>query len=69
MNNAIKRLVLRGIHLVFGIPIIGYVYSPFEQLPHYAPVVRYVAIPALVVSGFWMWKGYVLVRPLAKRSA
>ncbi len=51
-----------GIHIVFAIPIAGYVYSPFEELPNYAPVVRFVSIPVLVLTGFWMWKGHVLRR-------
>src|SRR5688572_30534779 len=69
MNDAAKRSILRWIHLVFSIPIIGYIYSPFEELPNYAPVVRYFAIPAIVFSGFWMWKGHVLGQLISKRSA
>lgn len=69
MNEAAKRSIPRWIHLVFSIPIVGYVYSPFEQIPNYAPVVRYVAIPALILSGLWMWKGHVLRRLMAKRPA
>jgi hypothetical protein len=57
MNNATKRSILRWIHLIFAIPIIGYVYSPFEELPNYAPVVRFVSIPVLILSGFWMHAG------------
>jgi hypothetical protein len=57
MNNAAKRASLRWIHLIFAIPIIGYVYSPFEELPNYAPVVRFVSIPVLILSGFWMYAG------------
>ena len=57
MNNATKRSILRSIHLIFAIPIIGYVYSPFEELPNYAPVVRFVSIPVLILSGFWMYAG------------
>jgi len=59
MSNATKRSILRWIHLVFGIPIIGYVYSPFAELPNYAPVVRLVSIPVLILSGFWMYAGVV----------
>src|SRR5436309_5992968 len=59
MNNATKRSILRCIHLIFGIPIIGYVYSPFAELPNYAPVVRFVSIPVLILSGFWMYAGVV----------
>jgi predicted tellurium resistance membrane protein TerC len=57
ISNATKRSILRWIHLIFTIPIIGYVYSPFAELPNYAPVVRFVAIPVLILSGFWMYAG------------
>lgn len=63
-----KRWIPRLIHLIFSIPIIGYVYSPFEELPNYAPVVRFVAIPVLALTGLWMWKGHVLLRLISKRS-
>ena len=59
MSNATKRAILRWIHLIFAIPIIGYVYSPFAELPGYAPVVRYVSIPVLILSGFWMYAGAI----------
>lgn len=66
MKDATKRSILRAFHLVLSIPIIGYVYSPFAELPNYAPVVRYISIPVLVLSGFWMWKGHVVRRLIAK---
>src|SRR5436190_14414161 len=59
MSNATKRAILRWIHLILAIPIIGYVYSPFAELPNYAPVVRFVSIPVLILSGFWMYAGVV----------
>jgi hypothetical protein len=67
MSDAIKRSILRWIHIIFGIPIVGYVYSPFKNLPDYAPVVRYVALPAILLSGLWMWKGHLLRRLVLKR--
>jgi hypothetical protein len=69
ISDATKRSILRWIHLVFGIPIIGYVYSPFKELPNYAPVVRFVSIPVLVLKGLWMWKGHVVRRLISKRRA
>ena len=69
MNQAIKRSIFRWIHIVFGIPIIGYIYSPFEEIPQYAPAVRFVFLPVLLLSGLWMWKGHVLRRLISKRSA
>ena len=68
MREATKRSILRWIHLVLAIPIIGYVYSPFKELPNYAPVVRFVAVPVIALTGLWMWKGHVVRRLLSKRS-
>jgi hypothetical protein len=69
MKEATKRSVVRSIHLVMSIPIIGYIYSPFEQLPLYAPRVRYVVVPAMLLSGLWMWKGHVVRRLISKLLA
>src|SRR6266550_2106057 len=57
ISNATKRSILRWIHLIFTIPILGYVYSPFVELPNYAPVVRFVFVPVLILSGYWMFSG------------
>jgi len=68
MNQGTQRSIIRCIHLVFSIPIIGYAYSPFEELPNYAPVVRLVTLPVMVLTGLWMWKGHVVRRLMSKRS-
>jgi hypothetical protein len=57
ISNATKRSILRSIHLIFGIPILGYIYSPFEEIPKYAPAVRLVFVPVIILSGFWMYSG------------
>ena len=60
MKEAAKRSALRWIHIVFGIvPILGYIYSPFDQIPKYAPVARYVFVPVLLLSGYWMYSGAI----------
>jgi hypothetical protein len=69
MNQGIKRSIVRWIHIVFGIPILGYIYSPFEEIPNYAPAVRFVFLPVLVLSGLWMWKGHLLRGLASRRSA
>jgi hypothetical protein len=68
MKDAAKRSIVRCIH-IFAIPILGYIYSPFEQIPNYAPATRFVFVPVLVLSGLWMWKGHVLRRLISTRSA
>ncbi len=45
ISNATKRAILRSIHLVVSIPVLGYVYSPFAELPKYAHVARFVFVP------------------------
>ena len=57
MKETTKRSINRWVHIVFAIPIAGYVYSPFQELPNYAPVVRFVFVPVLILSGFWMYAG------------
>jgi hypothetical protein len=68
MKEATKRSILRWIHIVFSIPILGYIYSAFEEIPKYAARVRFVVVPVMLLSGFWMWKGHVLRRLISKRS-
>ena len=69
ISEVTRRSIFRWIHLVFAIPIIGYIYSPFEQIPNYAPAVRFVFFPILALSGLWMWKGHFVRRLMSKRSA
>ena len=66
MKDSTKRSIIRSIHIILAIPILGYIYSPFEQIPNYAPATRFVFVPVLVLSGFWMWKGHVLRRLFAR---
>ena len=68
MTPTAQRTLFRWIHIVFAIPIAGYVYSPFEQLPNYEPVVRFIAIPVLVLTGLWMWKGHLVRRLFARKK-
>jgi hypothetical protein len=42
MTEATKRSIVRRIHIVLAIPIVGYIYSPFDQIPNYAAITRYV---------------------------
>jgi hypothetical protein len=69
MSQSILRFVFRWIHIVFSIPILGYIYSPFEEIPKYAPAVRRIFVPIMIISGLWMWKGHLLRRLIPKRSA
>jgi hypothetical protein len=69
MNANTKRAIFRWIHIIFSIPIIGYVYSPFENIPQYAAPTRFVFLPTLVLTGLWMWKGHAVRRLFSKKQA
>ena len=69
ISTGTQRMIFRWVHLILAIPIVGYVYSPFEELPNYAPVVRYISIPALVLTGLLMWKGHLLRRMFTDKPA
>src|SRR5438034_9604141 len=52
-----KRSILRWVHLIIAIPILGYIYSPFAELPNYAAVTRFVFAPVIIFAGYWMYAG------------
>jgi hypothetical protein len=63
-----QRTVLRWIHIIVSIPIYGYIYSPFDKIPQYAPPTRFVFFPIMVLTGLLMWKGHVLRRLISRKS-
>jgi len=69
MKESTKRAIWRTFHLILVIPIFGYIFSPFDQLPNYAFPTRYIFFPAMVLSGLWMWKGHVVRRLIWRRPA
>lgn len=69
MREATKRSIFRWIHIISGIPIIGYIYDSPKDTPYYAPLIRYLFLPALVLVGLWMWKGHVVRRWISKRPS
>ncbi len=69
ISEKASRVVARWVHIFLAIPIIGYVYSPFEQLPNYAPMTRFVFMPLIALAGLWMWKGHVVRRWLGNKPS
>jgi hypothetical protein len=68
MKGISPRVIVRWLHVVLAIPIVGYIYSPFEVIPGYAPMTRFVFLPTMVLSGLWMWKGHWLRRVFARKA-
>ena len=57
MNNAMKRSVLRWVHLIFTIPILGYIYGEPSQVQQYVSGVRLIFVPVVMLVGYWMYAG------------
>lgn len=69
MNSGTQRIIVRWIHILFGLPILGYVYGPPEEVQQYAPMFRFVFVPVLLLSGLWMWKGHLVTRLFSRKSS
>jgi hypothetical protein len=59
ISRATTRSIFRWIHLILAIPVLGYIYSPFEEIPKYASITRFVFVPIIILAGYWMWRGYI----------
>jgi hypothetical protein len=59
MNSATKRSILRCIHLVVAIPVLGYIYQPASEGQQYAGAVRFIFAPIMILSGYWMYAGVI----------
>jgi hypothetical protein len=59
ISRATTRSILRWVHIVLAIPILGYIYSPFAELPNYAAITRFIFVPVIMLAGYWMYAGAV----------
>ena len=59
ISSALKRSILRSVHLIFTIPILGYIYGQPSEVQQYAGAARLVFVPVLIFSGYWMYAGVV----------
>jgi hypothetical protein len=57
ISNATKRTILRTNHLILSIPVLGYIYGKPAEMQEYGNFVRFVAVPVIILSGFWMYSG------------
>jgi hypothetical protein len=59
MSDATKRSILRWIHLIFTIPILGYIYGEASEVQQYAGAARFVFVPVVMLVGYWMYGGVI----------
>src|SRR3954453_13961668 len=59
MKPSTKRTILRIVHLVAVIPVLGYVYQPVAEAEQYQRFTQLVFIPVAILAGYWMYMGLV----------
>jgi hypothetical protein len=59
MKASTKRIILRVVHLVAVIPVLGYVYQPVSEAAQYQQFTQMVFIPVAILTGYWMYMGMV----------
>lgn len=50
------RVILRWVHIILGLILMCYVYSPFSKYPAFQILVKFFIIPLATFSGLWIWK-------------
>ena len=59
ISSATKRAILRSIHLILSIPILGYIYGEPSDVLQYLGAARFIFVPVLILSGYWMYSGVI----------
>jgi hypothetical protein len=59
MKPSTKRIILRIVHLVSVIPVLGYIYQPVAEAAEYQRFTQLVFIPVAILTGFWMYMGSI----------
>lgn len=48
--------MLRWMHIVLGLVILCYIYSPFHQNTTFQIIIKFIIIPSITFTGLWIWK-------------
>ena len=55
MSDRRLRSILRWSHLLLGLTLLVYLFSPYTGDPTVTAMVRLGVLPLLMISGLWMW--------------
>jgi hypothetical protein len=69
MKGATERKIIRWVHILLSIPVLGYIYGPVATLTYPALATKFIFLPVIVLSGFWLWKGHWIKRQLGRKTS
>ncbi|CCH51129.1 hypothetical protein BN8_00039 [Fibrisoma limi BUZ 3] len=62
MRASTERKLISWFHILASIPILGFIYGPVASISEAAFMTRAVILPAVVLSGLWLWLGHYVRR-------
>ena len=60
MKASTERKIIRWVHILLSVPPLWFIYGPAEETQKAAPGMRFIFIPIITLSGFWLWKGHFI---------
>ncbi len=69
MKAATERKIIRWLHIITSIPLVGYIYGPLKESANGVFALKWIMFPLVVLSGLWMWKGHLLKKRWRKKKA
>ena len=60
MKASTERKIIRWLHIITSIPIVGLIYGPVKNIPNAVSAIQWVIFPVIVLSGLWLWKGHIV---------
>jgi hypothetical protein len=58
MTPALERALIRWVLIILCVPVLGYFYGPIENRLYATVAVKWIFLPMIALSGFWLWKGH-----------
>jgi len=68
MKASTERKIIRWLHILASIPLIGFIYGPVSRVPEAVSALKWVIFPLIVLSGLWLWKGAAVKRWLKRQK-
>ncbi len=67
MKAATERKIIRWIHIIGSVPVIGLIYGPVKNIPQAVSAIQWVIFPLITLTGLWLWLGH-RVRRWSKKT-
>jgi hypothetical protein len=58
MTPALERALIRWVLIILCVPVLGYFYGPIENRLYATTAVKWIFLPMIALSAFWLWKGH-----------